>query len=130
MKVILSIKPEYAEKIFSLQKDVEFRKIIFKEDVKTIIVYASAPISKVIGEFDVEDIVCGHIEQLWRHNCLKAGISYKAYKEYFKGKTFAYAIRIRCPRLYHQPLPLSHYGLTHAPQSFIYYDEKPQKNNI
>ena len=36
MKIVLSIKPEYAEKIFSGSKKYEFRRMIFKApDVKT-----------------------------------------------------------------------------------------------
>lgn len=43
MKVLLSIKPEFAEKIFSGEKKFEFRRSIFKDKtVKTVLVYASA----------------------------------------------------------------------------------------
>ena len=53
MKVILSIKPEFANKIFNGTKKFEFRRTLFKKkEVKKIVVYASAPISKVIGEFE------------------------------------------------------------------------------
>ncbi len=48
MKVVLSIKPEFANKIFNGTKKYEFRRAIFKnEKVKFIIVYASLPIRKV-----------------------------------------------------------------------------------
>ena len=54
MKVILSIKPEFANKIFNGTKKFEFRRTLFKnKEIKMIIVYASAPISKVIGEFEI-----------------------------------------------------------------------------
>ena len=47
--VLLSIKPEFAEKIFQGVKRYEFRKALFKNrEVEKIIVYASAPVSKVI----------------------------------------------------------------------------------
>ena len=52
MKVVLSIKPEFANKIFDGSKKFEFRKVIFKnEKIKTVIVYASSPVQKVIGGF-------------------------------------------------------------------------------
>ena len=58
MKVILSIKPQFAEKIFEGSKKFEFRRSIFKNpNVKIIIVYGSAPISKIIGEFEIEEIL-------------------------------------------------------------------------
>lgn len=58
MKVILSIKPQFAEKIFDGSKKYEFRRTLFKnKKVKIVIVYASAPISKIIGEFEIDEIL-------------------------------------------------------------------------
>ena len=52
MRVLLSIKPEFAEKIFAGTKKYEFRKSIFKNaNVKRIVVYASYPVQMVICEF-------------------------------------------------------------------------------
>ena len=51
MNVILSIKPEFVEKIFSGEKQYEYRKILFKQKVDTVYIYASRPISKIVGEF-------------------------------------------------------------------------------
>ncbi|MBI6731014.1 ASCH domain-containing protein, partial [Pseudomonas amygdali] len=42
MKVLLSIKPEYAEKILQGEKRFEFRKSVFKNpDVRTVVIYAT-----------------------------------------------------------------------------------------
>ncbi|MDD8572078.1 ASCH domain-containing protein, partial [Escherichia coli] len=50
MKVLLSIKPEYAESILSGKKKYEFRKNIFRnKNVDTIVIYATMPVGKVIG---------------------------------------------------------------------------------
>ena len=58
MKVLLSIKPEYVEKIFSKEKKYEFRKSIFKNpNIKSIIIYSSSPVKKVVGEFEIENII-------------------------------------------------------------------------
>ena len=57
MNVILSIKPEFVEKIFSGEKQYEYRKILFKQKVDTIYIYASRPVSKIVGEFKIDDIV-------------------------------------------------------------------------
>ena len=46
MKVLLSIKPEFANKIFEGTKRFEFRKSIFKKEVKTVVVYASSPLQQ------------------------------------------------------------------------------------
>lgn len=66
MKVLLSIKPEFASKIFNGTKKYEFRKSIFKRDVDKVVVYASSPVQRVIGEFTIADIICNDIESLWQ----------------------------------------------------------------
>ena len=58
MNVILSIKPEFVEKIFSGEKQYEYRKVLFKQKVDTVYIYASRPISKIVGEFKIEKILC------------------------------------------------------------------------
>jgi predicted transcriptional regulator len=66
MKVLLSIKPEFAEKIFDGSKRFEFRRNVFKNrDVRTVVVYASSPISKVVGEFDIEMVIRKELEELY-----------------------------------------------------------------
>ena len=58
MNVILSIKPEFVEKIFSGEKQYEYRKVLFKQKVDTVYIYASRPISKIVGEFKIAEIIC------------------------------------------------------------------------
>lgn len=58
MKVLLSIKPEYAQKIFAGEKKYEYRKRIFKRnDVDMIVVYVTKPVGKVVGEFEIAEIL-------------------------------------------------------------------------
>ncbi len=57
MRVLLSIKPEFALKIFNGSKRYEFRRAIFKNrNVDRVIVYASNPTKLIIGEFEIKDI--------------------------------------------------------------------------
>ena len=44
MKVLLSIKPEFVEAIFSGEKLYEYRKAIFKKNVTTVVIYATKPV--------------------------------------------------------------------------------------
>ena len=65
MKVLLSIKPEFAEKIFNGTKKYEFRKNIFKnKSVDKVVVYASSPVQCVIGEFEIETILNDDIDRI------------------------------------------------------------------
>ncbi len=76
MKVLLSIKPEYVEKIFSGYKQYEFRRVIFKKSlVTTIVVYASSPIQKVVGELTIEFIIFDKLNSLWKITSDQGGIS-------------------------------------------------------
>ncbi|WP_431293479.1 ASCH domain-containing protein [Pedobacter sp. P26] len=76
MRVLLSIKPEYAYKIFEGTKKFEFRKIRFKNpNIKTVVVYASSPVQKVIGEFEIEDILSFDPDRIWRITEKYSGIS-------------------------------------------------------
>jgi len=87
MKVVLSIKPEFAFKIFDGTKKFEFRKAIFKnENIKTIIVYTSSPVQQVIGEFDIEEVLNHDLSKLWDMTHEHSGISEEFFYEYFANK--------------------------------------------
>lgn len=121
MKILLSIKPEFANKIFDGSKKFEFRRSIFRnKDVKSVVVYASAPVSKVIGEFDIEKVHNKELNQLWKETKDFSGISREYYDLYFTGKEEGFAIQVKNPKLYNKPKNLKEeYGMV-PPQSFAY----------
>jgi len=117
----LSIKPEYAERIFSGQKKYEFRRAIFKNrNVTHVVVYASAPIRKVIGEFQVINIIHDDVRALWDETGSAAGIPMSKFFDYFFNRDEGYAIEIGKAQKYEHSFSLEEvYGLT-PPQSFVY----------
>jgi predicted transcriptional regulator len=122
MKILLSIKPEYANKILSGEKKYEFRRKIHKnQSVKTIIIYATKPIGKVIGEFSIKEIHSGHPILLWEQTKKFAGIEYPLFNRYFEGCSVGYAIEVKKIIKYANPMDLSDFiesGI--APQSYTY----------
>ena len=121
MRVLLSIKPEFAFKIFEGTKKYEFRKAIFKRpNIKTVVVYASSPIQKVIGEFEIEDILNSTPEKIWKKTKDKAGVSEDFFDEYFLDKEVAYAIKIKDVIRYEHPFNLKEKFDLLPPQSFAY----------
>ena len=56
-RMLLSIKPEYVNKIVAGKKKYEFRKFHCREDVDTIVIYATAPVKQVIGEVSIISII-------------------------------------------------------------------------
>ena len=118
MNVVLSIKPEYVAEIKAGRKRFEFRKTIFKQKVEKVYIYASSPVSKVVGEFQPVDVITGKPGQVWQQTKDYAGITKAFFDEYYKGKNVAYAIVIQNLKFYDHPKDLPF----HAPQSFRYIE--------
>jgi predicted transcriptional regulator len=67
MKVLLSIKPEYVEKILDGTKKFEFRKGIFKNpDVKSVVIYSTMPVGMIVAEFDIADVIEDKPSTVWK----------------------------------------------------------------
>lgn len=131
MKILLSIKPEFAKLIFEGTKKFEFRKSIFKNrEIKTIVVYASSPMQKVIGEFEIDTILNENIDCLWEKTKKFAGIEAKYFYQYFSDRNQGFAIKIKKVKKYKKPLCLKEdFNLT-PPQSFFYIDQAKPKTAI
>lgn len=122
MKVILSIKPEFAFKIFDGTKLFEFRKAIFKNpSISKIIVYASSPVQQVIGEFEIDEILKFEKNKLWELTHKGSGISEHFFFKYFEEKVDGYAIKIKNIKKYKEPKNLKDDFNILPPQSFAYY---------
>lgn len=121
MRVLLSIKPKYAEAIFNGSKKFEYRRIIFKnENIKTVVVYASSPISKVIGEFEIERILTDKPRCLWENTKEYSGVTQEFFDDYFADKDLGYAIKIKkAVRYANERCLVKEYNLK-PPQSFLY----------
>ena len=120
MRALLSIKPEFAYNIFNGNKKYEYRRNIFKLPVTHVVVYASSPLRKVIGEFEVGGILYEEIDAIWSQTKEFSGISSQFFYSYFQGKDKGYAIKVQQPRAYSCHLNLkADFGLF-PPQSFVY----------
>jgi predicted transcriptional regulator len=124
--ILLSIKPEFADKIFAGLKRFEFRRVLFKAPtVSRVVVYASTPIKKVIGEFEIEEILAHGKKELWDLTRAHAGIGKRFFDEYFGNRRWAYAIKIKCARKYPQPVALYRVSRSkRPPQSFMYLNTR------
>ena len=120
MRVLLSIKPEYAFKIFDGVKKFEFRKIVFKNpDIKTVVVYASSPVQRVIGEFEIDDIFSLTPAILWEKTKKHSGISKEFFFTYFADREIAHAIKIKNTKRYKTPLCIRENFNAIPPQSYV-----------
>lgn len=124
MKVLLSIKPEFVEKIISGEKKFEFRKSLPKRGgVTTVVVYSTMPVGKVVGEFKVKDTLSYVPESLWERTKEFSGITKNFFDQYFSARPLAHAFEIDSFRLYDEPLGISDIlpsGI--PPQSYCYIE--------
>ena len=121
MNAILSIKPQFVEEIKAGEKRYEYRKCFFKQKVEKVYVYASAPVSRIVGEFLPTYVVTGSPEEVWRQTKEYSGIRKEWFDQYYEGRELAYAIAIGDFKQYVQPLKPKE-GFK-APQSFCYTEE-------
>lgn len=119
----MPIKPIYAGRLLEGTKKYEFRKTNIKGNLSHIIIYASSPVKKIIGVAEVGSIETSCPLHLWENTKDEAGISHRAYMEYFNGSDKACAISIKhiFPLKNHlKPCEITDDFI--VPQSFRYVD--------
>ena len=89
--ILLSIKPEYVERILDGSKKYEFRRHLANKKVTRILIYSTAPVMKVIGEVEVIGTLSMKPTPLWEKTKLLAGISRSNFRKYFSGCAAAHA---------------------------------------
>ena len=122
MKVLLSVKPEFAEKILSGEKRFEFRTSIFRApNIETAVLYVTTPVRRVVGEFEIDTILSGDPSDIWEQTMEFSGITKRFFDEYFFRRETAYAIGVRRARRYRKPLKIGDLlPGGRPPQSFCY----------
>jgi predicted transcriptional regulator len=122
MRVLLSIKPIHVANIMSGTKTFEFRRKMFsRREIKTVLIYCTRPVGRLVGEFDIEDILEDHPERLWVKTRAGSGISKEYYDGYFCGRTQAFALKIGAVRPFAEHLDPAHVVENFSPpQSFMY----------
>lgn len=120
MRLLLSINPEHVDNIFKGTKKFEFRKVRSRHPVDRIVIYATAPVSMIVGEAEVTDTVGGTPEEVWARTADLSGISKEFFDAYYSGRRAAIAYRLGEVEEYGSPRPLADLGVASAPQSFVY----------
>ena len=123
MNAILSVKPKYAMKILAGEKQYEYRKTIFRRPVEKVYIYASSPVSMIVGEFQIDYVLQESPKAVWDITHSESGVTKAFFKRYFMGKSLGYAIRLKEVVAY--PVPISPFRLREdfkAPQNYIYVE--------
>ena len=69
--ILLSIKPEYVDRILAGTKKYEYRKRLARSNSSVLLVYSTSPVMKVVAK--VEILGTG-FTNLLRHLCPQAGM--------------------------------------------------------
>lgn len=107
MDVLLSIKPEFSEKILSGEKRYEFRKTKFSDpsEVESIYMYASSPVQRIVGAFTIGEITTGEPETLWAKYGEESGIDERSqFMDYYAGTETGHAIEVEDVTRLSQPV--------------------------
>lgn len=128
MNIILSIKPKWAELIYSGKKTIEWRKSFPKrENIECIYLYETAPVKKVTGFFEwngFEAIVfTADFNNIFTtaQNVVDAGcVPLEDLKKYIGDRIDLFGWKIKNPQKYKEPLPLSFFHFERPPQSWCY----------
>lgn len=119
---LLSIKPRFARAILSGEKQVELRRRPIGDSVSHVVVYATAPVKKVVGWFEVGAIREGSPHVLWEEHRHAAFVTRDEFRAYYRGARGGAAIEVRSARSLRQPQSLALLGARRPPQSFMYLD--------
>ena len=123
LKMLMSIKSVFADKIMGGIKIYEHRQTIPKQAVSGVIVHSSSPVQCIISEFQIADIVCGNLAEVWEKTRHYSGIAKEFYLSYFTDKSTANTIQVTNVKRYRDPAdPYDIIPGFRAPQSFSYLD--------
>ena len=123
--LLISIRPRFAELIFSGKKTVELRRVCPKVRAGDLaLIYVSSPSKQLQGGFEIAKVLSASPKVLWDSVGAKSGITEKEFLDYFKGKREGHALVIK--RVWKLPVPLClstlrrRKGGFRPPQSFHY----------
>ncbi|MGA2790836.1 MAG: ASCH domain-containing protein [Candidatus Bathyarchaeia archaeon] len=119
----MSIRPEFASKIFSGEKRYEFRRRKPKEPVGKVFVYECTPSKRIIGWFSVRKIHSGSPYEIWEKCKDSGGIRKEEYLSYCRGRNVIHAFEIDEVFRLNPPMnPFEVFFDFKPPQDFAYFD--------
>lgn len=134
--LIVSIKPQYAEKIFNGEKTIELRKSAPRrvEKGSYMLIYVTAPVKELWGICKIESIIEDNPELLWENFGEKTGISKQEYDNYYGGNCNAFGIQLKdIKNLLSSSIQLDHLKKIipefMPPQTYRYLDQNVLKES-
>ena len=124
-EVLISIYQEYAEAILNGEKVIEFRKAQFPQNISRVYMYSTSPVQRVIGHFEVKDVLRASPRSLWNQYGKRGSIGYEDYIRYYGEAEEACGILVKNAVRYERPVELRELDPSFSvPQSYRYLTEE------
>lgn len=130
--VVLSIKPQYSEKIIGGSKTVELRRRFpMSAPAGTMIyIYSTSPVRAIVGMAEIKSVLKLSVIQIWERFEEVAHIDKDDFDTYFAGVESGFALVLSSARAFSTPLTLSDLRENFdfkPPQSFLYANQDLQR---
>ena len=126
--LLLSIKPQFAEKILIGEKTVELRKS-FPNKINNgdyLLIYVTSPEKVVKGICVIDNIISKSPESLWNQVKDEIGITKSEYEAYYHDCRIAHGIVLKDVELFDKPIQLSElrriFPNFNPPQPYCYFN--------
>src|SRR5208337_3884986 len=121
--LLLSVKPNYAEKIMRNEKTIEVRRQFSEKWLgQRVSLYASRPLGALVGEATVEGVVTGNPNEIWSKFGSDIQCSKEEFDSYVGCSEKIFAIELGSPFPYAEPVPLNQVT------QILGYDLKPPQS--
>jgi predicted transcriptional regulator/DNA-binding XRE family transcriptional regulator len=123
--VVLSIRPQYSEKIIQGEKTVELRRRFPVSAPRGTIayIYCTSPVQAMVGRAEIMDVIKLPVADIWLKYASAASIDKSEFDSYFDGLDEGFALKFANARPLPRQLDLSElrerFGFE-PPQSFLY----------
>lgn len=125
--LLLSIKPEFVEKIFNGEKNIELRKSspnVVSGDL--VVIYSTKPVKAVIGICTVKEIIKMTPSRMWELHSKNLGIDKKRFWEYYENIDQSVGIVLTSIQKFEDHISLESLKkknpMFQPPQTFRYYN--------
>jgi predicted transcriptional regulator len=123
--MVLSIKPQYSEKIIVGRKTVELRRrfpVNVPKGTKAY-VYSTTPVRAIVGYAEIKGVLKKPVAQIWEDHSHTAFIKKEDFDAYFKGAEHGFVLCFKNARALNNEIKLDELRERYhfqPPQSFLY----------
>lgn len=105
--LVMSIRPQYAERLFTGRKSVEIRKGFARHwQGQRVTLYATSPAKRLVGEARIEKVFIGAPDEVWKIYGEGIGCARSEFDEYTGTARKISAVVMRDVRPFHTPLSI------------------------